>query len=122
VRVEGASVVIVNLTLQFIRPDLRERFIRDLYTGLVPGGALILTEKVMHPDPALAGIALDFYTRFKRENGYSDLEISQKREALSGVLIPETLEAHLDRLRRAGFTAVDVWLKWFNFASILCVR
>ncbi|MFH1156551.1 MAG: carboxy-S-adenosyl-L-methionine synthase CmoA [Pseudomonadota bacterium] len=122
VTVQAASVVIVNLTLQFIRPERRDRFIRAIYQGLVPGGILILTEKVIHEDPVLSGLEQAFYARLKMENGYSQLEISQKREALEGVLIPETLEKHQDRLSQAGFSNCDVWLKWFNFASMICIK
>jgi tRNA (cmo5U34)-methyltransferase len=122
VQVVNASVVIVNLTLQFIRLDRRDEFIRQIYTGLVPGGILILTEKVVHGTPALSELEQTFYSRFKSENGYSQLEISQKREALEGVLVPETLEAHQERLAQAGFEGCDVWLKWFNFASMICMK
>jgi tRNA (cmo5U34)-methyltransferase len=50
------------------------------------------------------------------------MEISQKREALESVLIPETVESHLERLTRVGFKAVDIWLKWFNFASFIALK
>ena len=120
--IQGASVVVINLTLQFIPPGVRDRVIRSVFQGLLPGGILILTEKVANPHPVLSCLELDVYARFKKENGYSELEISQKREALEGVLIPETLDAHRDRLERAGFTHCDVWLKWFNFASMISIK
>ena len=62
------------------------------------------------------------YYQFKKENGYSDLEISQKREALEKVLVPESMDVHLERCNRAGFRIVDVWLKWFNFAALIAVK
>ena len=119
VALERASVVIVNLTLQFIPLADRDALVRRIFQSLVPGGVLLLTEKVIHEDAVLAELEQEFYYRFKEENGYSRMEISQKREALDNVLIPETLEAHGRRLRQAGFGAVEIWLKWFNFAALL---
>lgn len=122
VSLENASVVIINLTLQFLPVTDRDELIRKIYQALVPGGILLLTEKVVHEDKTLNGLEQDFYYRFKAENGYSQMEISQKREALENVLVPETLETHRQRLQQGGFAAIDVWLKWFNFASLLAVK
>jgi len=115
-----ASVVIVNLTMQFLPLSDRVQLLAQIYSALKPGGTLLLTEKTVQTDRDLAALEQEFYYRFKAENGYSELEISQKREALETVLLPESLDQHLHRLRRVGFAQPVVWLKWFNFASILC--
>lgn len=122
VKIENASVVIINLTLQFLPLEDREELIRKIYEGLVPGGILLLTEKIVHEQGTLKDLQVDFYYRFKAENGYSQMEISQKREALENVLVPETLEEHQQRMQRCGFSAIDTWLKWFNFASLLALK
>lgn len=122
VAISNTSVVIVNLTLQFLAPEHRDELVKRIYEGLVPGGIFLLTEKTVNQDPELADLELDFYCQFKRENGYSDLEISQKREALDKVLIPESVETHEHRLAAAGFSRFTVWLKWFNFAAMLAVK
>ena len=119
VAMANASVVVINLTLQFLPLEDRDALLARVHEALVPGGVLLLTEKVVDRDTALAELEREFYYRLKGENGYSQMEISQKREALENVLIPETLEAHRARLERAGFAAVTVWLKWFNFAALL---
>jgi tRNA (cmo5U34)-methyltransferase len=121
-QLQNASVVVITLTLQFLPLGEREALIDRIYRGLRPGGVLLLTEKVVHPDPALDALQQDFYYRFKRERGYSELEISQKREALEDVLIPETIEVHEQRLRQAGFDQLDLWFKWFNFSSFLACK
>lgn len=115
-----ASVVVINLTLQFLPLEDRDRLLSRVYTALEPGGILLLTEKTAQADAELADLEQEFYYRFKAENGYSELEISRKREALETVLLPETLPQHLQRLQGVGFAQPLVWLKWFNFASILC--
>lgn len=120
--IENASVVVLNFTLQFLPEKDRNAMIANIYKGLNPGGVLLFSEKITHADPELAKLQQDFYYAFKRENGYSELEISQKREALEKILIPETLDQHMDRLRDAGFAAVDVWQKWFNFASLIAIK
>ena len=122
VEMSNASVVVLNLTMQFIAMEERDGLISRIHDALVPGGVLLLTEKVVHDDPVLDEMEVGFYYRLKEENGYSRMEISGKREALDNVLIPETLTDHQERLRNAGFTAQDIWLKWFNFASIIACR
>ena len=122
VSIENASVVVLNFTLQFLTVNEREAVIRNIYGGLCPGAALLFCEKVTHHDPALAQLQQALYFDFKRRNGYSELEISQKREALEKVLVPETMERHLERLRQAGFNCIDIWFKWFNFAAMIAVK
>jgi tRNA (cmo5U34)-methyltransferase len=120
--IENASVVVLNFTLQFLTLTERSAVIRHIYDGLCPGAVLLFCEKVTHPDGALAALQQDLYFDFKRRNDYSDLEISQKREALENVLVPETVEQHLQRLRQAGFNRIDIWFKWFNFAAMIAVK
>ncbi|MBF0469178.1 MAG: carboxy-S-adenosyl-L-methionine synthase CmoA [Desulfamplus sp.] len=121
-RIANASVVVVNLTMQFIKPAKRDRFIQGIYDGLTDNGILLLTEKVIHEDRIISKIQQDFYKNFKLENGYSELEISRKRDALENILIPETLESHEKRVKASGFKSMDVWLKWFNFASMIAIK
>jgi len=78
--------------------------------------------KVIHENKDFADLQQEFHYRFKKEKGYSDLEISQKRDALENVLIPETTEYHLKRLKDVGFNKIDIWFKWFNFASFICQK
>ena len=122
IKIENASVVVVNLTLQFLDTARRDGLICRIFSGMLPGGALLLMEKTVHPDAFGNALEQDFYRQFKRENGYSDLEISQKRDALEKVLVPDTLETHFRRLDQAGFSFWDVWLKWFNFSGIIAVK
>jgi len=121
-RVRKASVVVINYTLQFIAPAARQDLLEAVFDGLVAGGILLLAEKITHPHAGLSALQQRFHHRFKGENGYSQLEISQKRDALENVLIPDTLETHVARLHRVGFDGVDVWHKWFNFAAIIAVK
>lgn len=120
--VENASVVVINLTLQFIPVNEREKLIKTVYDGLLPSGILLITEKTIHENEELADLQQEFYYRYKKENGYSNLEISQKRDALENVLIPETPESHFKRFQSTGFTKVDIWQKWFNFTSFICQK
>jgi tRNA (cmo5U34)-methyltransferase len=118
----NASVTTLNFTLQFV--PLRDR--ADLLTRIAqatrPGGALILSEKLRFDDDTDQEIQTRLHHEFKRANGYSDLEISQKRSAIEHVMIPETLEAHRQRLLNAGFERALVWYQCFNFVSILAIK
>ena len=120
--IENASVAVLNFTLQFLTLNERTAMIRRIYKGLCPGAVLLCCEKVTHDDPAMAALQQDVYFDFKRRQGYSDLEISQKREALEKVLIPETMQQHMARLQQVGFYSFDVWFKWFNFAAMIAIK
>jgi tRNA (cmo5U34)-methyltransferase len=120
--IENASVVVLNFTLQFLTLNERGAVVRNIYDGLNPGAVMLFCEKITHHDPALAQLMQELYFDFKRSNDYSELEISQKREALEKVLVPETMERHLQRLQQAGFNSIDIWFKWFNFAAMIAVK
>ena len=120
--ISNASVVAMNFTLQFVQPDARASLMAKIAQALQPGGALILSEKVCFADPVVDTLHIDMYHEFKRANGYSDLEISQKRNALETVLVPDTLDTHHERLINAGFTHVSIWFQCFNFASLIAIK
>ena len=115
--VTNASVVVLNLTLQFIPPAARLGLLRRLRTGLVPGGGLILAEKVRIPLDAGGALLTALHEDFKRAQGYSELAISRKRAALEQVLVPDTIEEHQQRLTAAGFVGVTRWYQSLNFVA-----
>jgi len=119
VQIDNASVVLMVLTLQFIRPLYRESIVRSIYEGLADNGCVILVEKVLAEDSTFNRLFIQHYYEMKRRNGYSDLEIAQKREALENVLVPYRLEENRDLLRKQGFQQVDVFFKWYNFCGIV---
>ena len=120
--IENASVVVINFTLQFIESGERLDLLEKIYTGLRPGGALLLSEKIAFSDNAEQQRMDALHVAFKKANGYSDLEISQKRSALENVLVPDTLEQHYQRLQSAGFSRIDNWFRCINFVSLLAVK
>ena len=122
VNIEAASLVVMNFTLQFISPDERLSLLEKIYAGLCPGGALIVTDKIVFADSAEQQAMEALHTEFKRANGYSDLEISQKRSALEKVLIADTLADHHQRLQQAGFAQVFTWFRCFNFAGVCAIK
>jgi tRNA (cmo5U34)-methyltransferase len=122
VHVEEASVVVMSLTLQFVRPLYRERTLRDIRQGLHDDGCLILVEKVVGEDSLLNRLFIEHYHEFKQRNGYTEIEIAKKREALENVLTPYRLNENVEMLRQAGFRAVDVFFKWYNFAGLLALK
>lgn len=122
VPIEDASVVVLNFTLQFVATDEREALLGRIGAAMRPGGVLVLSEKIRFEDAHLQALNTDLHHAFKRANGYSELEIAQKRSALENVLVPETIADHQQRLRRAGFGSVDVWFQCFNFASLVAIR
>jgi tRNA (cmo5U34)-methyltransferase len=122
VAVDNASVVVLCLTLQFVRPIYRERLVRDIYNGLRPGGALILIEKILAEESRFNRDFIRYYYNYKRRNQYSELEISQKREALENVLIPYKLSENISLLRDQGFAHCEVFFKWYNFAGLVAVK
>lgn len=122
VPIADASVVVMNFTLQFIPEPRREALLQRIADGLRPGGILVLSEKLGFEDPAVNALFIDMHHAFKRAQGYSELEIAQKRAALENVLVPETLQAHRARLQRVGFSSADVWFQCYNFASLIAIK
>ena len=116
------SVAALNFTLQFIAPEARLDLLSRLAAATVAGGVLILSEKIAFDDPVLNDLFIDRYHAFKKANGYSDLEISQKRNALENVLVPDTLEVHRQRLLEAGYSRCSVWFQCFNFVSLIAIK
>ncbi|WP_019531210.1 carboxy-S-adenosyl-L-methionine synthase CmoA [Dasania marina] len=122
VDIKNASVVVLNFTLQFIAIEQRAALLTRIAEGMNEGGILILSEKILFEDEHLQALNTDLHHSFKRANGYSDLEISQKRAAIEKVLLPETLNTHQQRLKNAGFKSIDVWFQCFNFASLVAIK
>ncbi|WP_420389189.1 carboxy-S-adenosyl-L-methionine synthase CmoA [Marinobacter sp.] len=122
IAIENASVTTLNFTLQFVDPDRRAELMARIANATLPGGVLILSEKIRFESDTEQSTQTQLHHEFKRANGYSDLEISQKRSALEQVLIPETLTEHRERLINAGFSEVMVWYQCFNFVSMLAIK
>ncbi len=121
-KIENASLVVMNFTLQFIPVDKRDSLIKKIYQGLLPGGIFILSEKIVFDDDAENNTMSELHLHMKEMNGYDLLEIANKRDALEKVLIPETISTHLQRLNKAGFSKAFVWLKCFNFVSFIAIK
>ena len=117
-----SGMIVLNFTLQFLAPEDRDGVLEKLYQALEPGGVLILSEKIKAGDEQDNAWLVERYHDFKRANGYSDLEISQKRNALENVLVPDTLEQHHQRLARVGFARSLTWFQYLNFASMVAFK
>ncbi len=117
-----ASVVVLCLTLQFVRPINRARLIRKIFDGLLPGGVLIIMEKVLAEDSVFNRDFIKYYYDMKRRHHYSEMEIAQKREALENILIPYKLSENIMLMRDAGFTHCEVFFKWYNFSGFIAIK
>jgi len=122
VKIKNTSVVVLNYTLQFLPPSDREVLLRNIYEGMLPGAALILSEKVKYKNIEVDSFLIDLYYTFKKLNGYSELEISRKREALENVMVPESIETNKSRILSTGFSICELWFQMFNFVSFLAVK
>ncbi len=120
--IDNASIVVLNFTLQFIEPTSRHALIQKIYDGLLPGGIVILSEKVKFEQQPHQDLMTDLYHNFKRLNGYSDLEIAQKRTALENVLRPDSIDMHRQRFYECGFNSADIWFQCFNFCSLMAIK
>lgn len=122
VMVSNASVVIMNLTLQFVRPLYRHKLMKDIASGMNKDSCLVLFEKVLSKDSTLNRFFIKYYYAFKQRNGYSDLEISQKREALENILVPYRVEENAELLLSSGFSECELFFKWYNFCGLIAVK
>ncbi len=117
VPIKNASIVVSNFTLQFLPPGSRRNVCENIYQGLNEGGVFILSEKIES-----SAQMIDFYHGYKKINGYSNLEIAQKRQALEDALRPDSLEKWQQRLKEVGFYTVEVWFRAFNFVSLVAFK
>lgn len=122
IKIENASVTILNLVLQFVKPQNRIKLLRNIYENTLLGGCLILVEKVLCEDSSIDSLYSDLYHRFKKRKGYSEVEIANKDEALKDVLIPYMTSQNVSLLKEAGFDVVDVFFRWHNFVGILAIK
>ncbi|GAA6130115.1 carboxy-S-adenosyl-L-methionine synthase CmoA [Halopseudomonas sabulinigri] len=113
------SVVVLNFTLQFVKPEERLALLTRIRQALQPGGVLILSEKLNFADTNTQQSLEQLHYAFKRANGYSDLEIAQKRSAIEYVMLPDTQEQHQQRLQQAGFSHSHIWFQCLNFCSMI---
>ncbi len=115
---EPCAAITMNWVLQFLPPEARLGVLERLRSALTRDGLLLLSEKVRTADPAREAFNLAAHEDFKRANGYSDLEISQKRASLEAVMRTDDLDTHIERLEAAGFREVQVWFQCLNWVSI----
>jgi tRNA (cmo5U34)-methyltransferase len=122
VNVENASVVLMNLVLQFIRPLRRTQVVEEIASGINKDGCLILVEKVLSPDSAINRLFIKYYYDMKKRNGYSEMEIAKKREALENVLIPYHYFENRDLLLASGFRHCEMFFRWYNFCGMIAIK
>ena len=121
-KIKNASIAIMNLTLQFIRPLNRDSLISKIYNGLKENGCLILIEKILPHNSALSRIFIRLYYDYKIRKGYSRLEISNKREALENILVPYRYKENIELLARNGFKTIDEFFRWYNFCGVIAIK
>ena len=114
-----AKVIILNFVLQFFEPEARLVTLKTIKEALPDDGLLIVSEKVQAANPALDRYFNAQHLAWKSANGYSALEISQKRSALENVMRIDTEATHRQRFADAGFTEIVQWYRCLNWASFL---
>ena len=122
ITIQNASIVVLNLTLQFVDVSKRAPLLKKIYDGLNPGGVLIISEKIHFDDNENQEQITQLHLDFKRANGYSELEIANKRQAIENVLISENQKTHINRLKQCGFNETSCYFQCLNFASFLSVK
>jgi tRNA (cmo5U34)-methyltransferase len=120
--IASCNMVVINFTLQFIAPEQRQAIIDKVFNALLPGGVLVISEKFTAESSIMNDTLVALHHDFKRENGYSELEISQKRSALEDVMRLDDFQTHFTRLRKAGFSDISPWFQHFNFFSFLAIK
>lgn len=120
--IQNASMVVLNFTLQFLPPKDRISLLEKIYQGLNPNGVLVISEKFSFEDNEINNLLIDLHHTFKRANGYSELEVSQKRTSLENVMLTDSIETHRTRLKTVGFNKVELWFQCFNFGSMFAIK
>ncbi|QLB21374.1 tRNA (uridine-5-oxyacetic acid methyl ester)(34) synthase TrmP [Vespertiliibacter pulmonis] len=121
-QIQNASMVVLNFTLQFLPPADRFALLEKIYQGLNPNGILVISEKFKFDEYEMNELLIDLHHTFKRANGYSELEVSQKRTSLENVMLIDSISAHKARLKEIGFHNVELWFQCFNFGSMIAIK
>ncbi len=121
-KISGASFVVANLVLQFLKYSSRQKLLKNIYSGLQPGGCFIMVEKLRNDNFFLENIFVDRYYFFKQKNRYSREEIVRKERALKSILSPLTMQKNIELLQKAGFSNIEVFFRWFNFCGFIAVK
>lgn len=122
VELHNPSVIIFCLTLQFLRPLIREKILRKIYASLPENGAVILIEKILTEHSICNRLFIEHYYGFKKRNGYDEIEIAKKRESLENVLVPYKMSENEELLRSCGFRFTEVFFKWYNFTGLIAIK
>lgn len=117
-----SDVIIANYMLQFIRPINRVLFLKKIFDSINNGGIFIFSEKIVYEDKKFNKDIIDIYYDFKKMQGYSEFEISQKREALENILIPYTEDENKTMVLEAGFEKIETVFKWGNFVTFVAFK
>ena len=117
-----ADVFVSNYTLQFIRPLVREELVKKIADSLEDEGIFIFSEKVISHHSKLNKDLIECYYDFKKEQGYSEFEIVQKREALENVLVPYSEDENIKMAKNCGFSHCEVVFRWANFATFIAIK
>ncbi len=117
-----ADVFVSNYTLQFIRPLVREELVKKIASSLKKDGIFIFSEKVISHHSKLNKDLIECYYDFKKDMGYSEFEIMQKREALENVLVPYSEEENIKMAKNCGFSHCEVVFRWANFATFIAIK
>ena len=119
VSLNNFDFIIANYTLQFIRPINRPKVVQKIFNGLKEEGFFIFSEKVVFEDKKIDKDIIDIYYDYKKNQGYSEYEISKKREALENVLIPFTIAENIQMCKDAGFKSIHTIFQWVNFVTFV---
>jgi len=117
-----SNSIVANYTIQFVRPLKREKLIKKIYSSLKRNGIFLMSEKLITENKKLNKIMIDIYYNYKKEKGYSEFEIAQKREALENVLIPYSMQENIEMLKNTGFKNIEVIFRWNNFATFIAFK
>ena len=122
IEIENASVASLNFVLQFLEPSVRLNFLKGVFKGLIKGGALLLSEKFSFDSNKEEESVSRIHHSFKLSNGYSELEVSRKRDALEGVLISQSQAENEELLYESGFSEIRKVMKNLNFVTYVAIK
>jgi len=118
----GASYVVAHHLTPFLTAEDRAALLSNVFTALIPGGALMLFEKTQPEDPAQTSIAHSTLHSYKLAQGVRPSEVLAKEKALRGVMRLQTVAQTAAGLRAAGFGSVTSVLRWLNWEGTLAVK
>ena len=112
----GFDAIISAFSLHYLNEDEKKALLSKCRDALKPGGIFIDAEAVISPSAKVYQLYMEKWKDFQRSNGFSEDEIGAHMLKFVRDVKPLTVERQVCLMSEAGFTDVECYFKYLNWA------